>query len=131
MSTVTFLVAVAAIVFAISFMRSATHTDRTGDAQVVAQLRKAGSDLSKPHPVEFFLYFPSKAAADRVSDKLNSMGFHVAVEPAVQGKLPWLTYATKSMVPATAELERLRSVFDVLSAREQGKYDGWGTPIVQ
>ncbi|UUZ47407.1 ribonuclease E inhibitor RraB [Massilia sp. B-10] len=78
MSTVTFLVAVAAIVFAISFMRSATHADRTGDAQVVAQLRKAGSDLSKPHPVEFFLYFPSKAAADRVSDKLNSMGFHVA-----------------------------------------------------
>lgn len=54
MSTVTFLVAVAAIVFAISFMRSATHADWTGDAQVVAQLRKAGSDLSKPHPVEFF-----------------------------------------------------------------------------
>jgi hypothetical protein len=131
MSSAKFLIAVAVIIFAISFMRSATRTDRTGDAEVVAQLRKAGSDLSKPHPIEFFLYFPSKAAADRVSDKLNSMGFHAAVEPPVQGKLPWLTYATKNMVPATAELERLRSVFDALSASEQGEYDGWGTPIVQ
>ena len=131
MSSAKFLAAAAVIVFAISFTKSATHSDRSGDAEVVAQLRKAGSDLSKPHPVEFFLYFPSKAAADRVSDKLNSMGFDVAVEPAAQGKLPWLAYATKSMVPASAELERLRSVFDALSASEQGEYDGWETPIVQ
>ena len=131
MSTVKFLVAVAAIIFAISFVRSATHTNLSGDAEVVAQLRRAGSDLSKQHPVEFFLYFPSKSAADRVSGRLNSMGFNAVVEPAATGKLPWLTYATKNMVPEAAELERLRGVLDALSESEQGEYDGWGTPIVK
>jgi hypothetical protein len=29
------------------------------DQQVLDQLKKAGSDLSKPHNIEFFLYFPT------------------------------------------------------------------------
>ncbi len=28
------------------------------DQMVLDQLRKAGSDLSKPHKIDFFLYFP-------------------------------------------------------------------------
>ena len=29
------------------------------DQQVLDQLKKAGSDLSKPHKIEFYLYFPT------------------------------------------------------------------------
>jgi len=130
-STTFVLVAAAVVVAAIFFMRQAKPPELSGDAQVVAQLRKAGSDLSKPHPVEFFMYFPSEIGAKHVSDKLNSIGFNAETKPAASGNLPWLTLATRSMVPEVAELERLRTVLSELSASEQGTYDGWGTPIVK
>src|SRR5882672_8366400 len=33
------------------------------DQQVLDQLKKAGSNLSKPHDIEFFLYFQTKESA--------------------------------------------------------------------
>jgi hypothetical protein len=34
------------------------------DQQILDQLKKAGSDLAKPHDIEFFLYFPTEPAAN-------------------------------------------------------------------
>jgi len=35
------------------------------DQQILDQLKKAGSDLAKPHDIEFFLYFPTEPAGTR------------------------------------------------------------------
>ncbi|HXE42414.1 MAG TPA: ribonuclease E inhibitor RraB, partial [Candidatus Baltobacteraceae bacterium] len=35
------------------------------DESVLIQLKKAGSDLSKTHKIEFFLYFPTQAKAEQ------------------------------------------------------------------
>ena len=132
-STTYLLVIVAAAVVSTSacFMRPAKPQKPSADAQVIAQLRNAGSDLSKPHQIEFFMYFPSEAGAKHVSMRLVSLGFTAEVKRAASGSVPWLTLAKRSMIPEVAELERLRVVLGQLSASEQGNYDGWGTPIVK
>jgi hypothetical protein len=100
------------------------------DAQVLAQLRMAGPDLSKPHPIEFFLYAPTKEAAQRLESQVRALHFETKVQPAAQGS-QWLVLATKSMVPKQADLVLVRQQFSALAAAEKGEYDGWGTPVVK
>jgi hypothetical protein len=100
------------------------------DAQVIDQLRKAGSELSKPHPIEFFLYVPTREAAERLASKLITIKFETKITASPQAA-QWLVSATKSMVPDEAELMAIRKVFTALAAVENGEYDGWGTPVVK
>ena len=100
------------------------------DAQVLAQLKMAGSDLSKPHPMEFFLYAPTKEAAERLELKVQALHFETKVQPAAKGP-DWLVLATKSMVPKQADLALIREQFTALAAAEKGEYDGWGSAVVQ
>jgi len=130
-SSLAILVLIALVAAGAFSLRRADAQQLSGDAQVVAQLRQAGSDLGKPHTVEFFMYFPAEASAKHVAERLKNMGFKAEVKPAAQGALPWLTFATRSMVVEVAELERLRQVLTGLSAAEHGEYDGWGTSIVK
>ena len=100
------------------------------DAAVLAQLRKAGSNLSKPHKIEFFLYFPSEAVANEAGARAKQAGFDVDVRRAAKGP-DWLCFATKTMVPQLAALQRIRREFDALAASLGGEYDGWGTGVVK
>ena len=126
------LIVVIVAVLATVLMRRTAAQSHGGDAAVIEQLRIAGSDLEKPHTVEFFLYFPSEAAAQHIAQKLDSMGFAPEVKAAAEGaSLPWLLFATRSMVPKVEELSRLRVLLSELAIAEQGEYDGWGTSIVQ
>lgn len=129
-TSIVITVVVALVVGAGLFLnRASAQTDP--DSLVLTQLRKAGSNLGKPHDIEFFLYFPSEAAAGRVASKLRADGFGVTVSPAAGGGSDWLALATRSMVPEAKELVRLRSMFTLLSSAEKGNYDGWGTPVVK
>lgn len=99
------------------------------DQQVLAQLQKAGSNLSKPHAIEFFLYFPTQSAAERAANRIREMGFSPDVRRAAQVD-SWLCFATKEMIPSQNALESIRSDFSSLAASLGGDYDGWGTPVV-
>lgn len=99
------------------------------DTQVIAQLRQAGSDLRKPHPIEFFFYTPTAAAADRLAQQLRSEGFAVQAQPAATGS-DWSVQATKSLIPDAADMTSRRKRFEAMASAEQGSYDGWGTPVV-
>ena len=100
------------------------------DEAVLNQLRKAGSDLSKPHPVEFFLYFPSQDFAERAKTHVQSAGFAAKVEHAAQGET-WLCFATKSAVPELATMQKIRKDLGALATSLSGVYDGWGTSVVK
>ncbi len=100
------------------------------DQQVLDQLKKAGSNLKKPHNIEFFLYFPTKAAAQRVAQELKKDKFIVKVERGSQGP-DWLCFATRKMVPAHAALVGLRKRFDAMANKFKGTYDGWGSQVVK
>lgn len=100
------------------------------DDSVLIQLRKAGSDLSKPHSIEFFLYFPTAVTAEQAASHIRKGDFEVNVKKAEKGS-EWLCFATKTMVPELAAFQRIRTDFNSLSNSLGGEYDGWGTPVVK
>jgi regulator of RNase E activity RraB len=111
----------------LDLFRSKQRTDL--DQSVLVQLRKSGSDLSKPHNIEFFLYFPSQSVAEKASLNIRDAGFEVEVKRAAQGD-SWLCFATKTMIPALPDLQRIRQSFMALAGSMDGEYDGWGTQVV-
>jgi len=124
------LAVIGAVVLGLFAWPRIARAQQDPDAQVLAQLREAGSDLSKPHPIEFFLYAPTKEAAERLESKVRALHFQTKVQPAAQGS-EWLVLATKSMILKVADLASVREKFTALAAAEKGVYDGWGTPVVK
>jgi hypothetical protein len=110
--------------------REAEKKELSPDQQVLDQLRGAGSNLEKPHPVEFFLYFPTEELADRAAGEIKAEGFDIKVELGAD-KSSWLCQATKQMIPRYEDLTRIRKRFDEIARKFQGEYDGWGTPVVK
>jgi len=100
------------------------------DETLLKQLKKAGSDLSKPHKLEFYLYFPTQSAATEVAATIKSAGFETEVKPAGTGR-SWLCYATKTMVPELKALQKARHDFTAIATAKGGQYDGWGTEVVE
>ena len=98
------------------------------DESALIQLRKAGSDRSKPHKIEFFLYFPTRAIAEQAASRIRDAAFQGDVQSAAKGDA-WLCFATKTMVPELAALQKIRRDFDVLAVSLKGAYDGWGTTV--
>ncbi len=103
---------------------------KASDAQVIEQLTKGGSKLTRPHNIEFRFYFPSGELAERVNTTLRADGFQVSVEEVVQGN-QYILRAARAMVPLLSELQSLRSRFDELATREGGIYDGWSAGVVK
>jgi regulator of RNase E activity RraB len=101
---------------------------RDPNKDVLAQLVKAGSNLSKPHNVEFFLYFPSQTAAEQAASNLRDDGFQVQVDTAAQGN-DWLCLATKTMAPELSALRKISEDLENLAESLAGNYDGWGTEV--
>ena len=128
---VAIVVAVAVVANAGLFFGRNAQAQMSPDAQVIAQLKKAGSNVSKPHPIEFYLYFPTREAAERVAGKVRALGCGIKrVDPAASGP-GWLVLATKTMVPIEAELVKLRKEFEFLAKVEKGEYDGWETQVLK
>jgi regulator of RNase E activity RraB len=100
------------------------------DGSVLVQLRRVGSDLSKPHNLEFFLYFPTQSVAEEAALQIRNAGFEVEVKKGAQGD-QWLCFATKTMVPDLPDLQKIRHNFVPLAASIDGEYDGWGTQVVK
>lgn len=98
------------------------------DEQVIVQLRKAGSNLTLPHNIEFFLYFPTQEAPNKSANRIEPKGFKVEVKNASAGS-EWLCLATKKMIPSLENLQENRIYFDDLTSSLGGVYDGWGTEI--
>ena len=107
-----------------------TNSQSDPDQQVLDQLKAAGSDLSKSHKIEFFLYFPSEEKAKNAAVDLRKEGLTAEVRTAAIGA-DWLCFGTKEMVPRHSELVRLRKVFERLAKNLNGEYDGWGSPVVK
>lgn len=98
------------------------------DQQVLDQLKKAGSDLSKPHNIDFFLYFPTDALANEAAKEVGTEVDRLRIQRGA-GTADWLCLANKRMVPKHEELVRLRKRFNEIVRRYDGEYDGWGAQV--
>ena len=99
------------------------------DQAALDSLRDAGSDLTKIHPFDFYLYHDKESGARQICGALNAQGFQVEVrEGAVQGE--WLCLASLSFVPSIQKLSDLKSTFEDLISIYGGEYDGWETVVI-
>ena len=98
------------------------------DELVRRQLQKAGSNLAKPHHIDFFLYLPTETAANTAASRIREEGFDATVKPPLDTSM-WLCAATRTIIPELSELQGIRRDFDRLTRELDGNYDGWGTEI--
>jgi hypothetical protein len=129
--TIIVVIALVALVATGVFVACGADAQAGRDADVIALLKKAGSDLSKPHPIEFYLYLPTREAAERVAAKVRALGCGIK-RVGSEGSGPgWLVLATKTMVPVEAELAKLGKEFEALAKVENGEYDGWEAQVTK
>ncbi len=107
--------------------REASDPDDVPDSVVVDNLREAGSDLSRPHAIDFNLYVPTEDAATKIEKQLGAQGFEVIVD---QNDEDWSVTATKKMVPDPDEITKVGNSLRKLAEAEGGEYDGWGAAVV-
>ena len=99
------------------------------DQAALDSLRDAGSDLSKVHPFDFYLYHENKAGAQLICAELEQSGFQVSVsEGAIQGE--WLCLGTLNILPSAEKLSELSHIFEELINTYGGEYDGWETIVI-
>lgn len=102
--------------------------DEDPDGTTLDELARAGSDLTREHLVEFFLYLPDEAAAEDTAAVLRREGFETQVKPN-EKEGDWSLLATRRMRPELAPLRAVRDRLTALVAARNGSYDGWGTEV--
>ena len=98
------------------------------DQKSLEELRTAGSDLSKVHSIQFYLYVPSEQDAKAAAKTLQERDFNTVVKEGTRGK-NWLCLGQKSMTPTMEHVTEVRELFESLAAQYHGKYDGWKAPV--
>ena len=99
-----------------------------GDRLVIKALKENGSDLSKPHAIDFFFDFPVAKSAQQVCAKLEGEGYAPHVTASDDGD-NHTCRAVKKMVPDLEVMQKLTLRFNELAAKHGGVYDGWGCPV--
>ena len=99
------------------------------DQAALDSLREAGSDFTKIHPFDFYLYHPDQSGAEQICVQLRAQGFQISMsEGAVPGE--WLCLASLSFIPSIEKLSELQDVFEALITQYGGEYDGWETIVI-
>jgi regulator of RNase E activity RraB len=98
------------------------------DRVVLQQLREAGSDLSKPHQIEFYLYFPTEETAGKAAEKLEAEGFEGEMRRAPD-LTRWMCLVYQQMVPELPKIAALKRRLGKLAQEFGGEYDGWETNV--
>lgn len=98
------------------------------DQAVLDQLAAAGSDLSKPHHVEFYLYFPTEQAAQQAAEKLEAEGFEGEMKRAADLS-SWLCLVNQQMVPDLPKITATKRRLAAVAREFGGEYDGWETKV--
>lgn len=98
------------------------------DRLTIRGLQQAGSNLSLPHDVEFFFYFPTKTVALEVAELLKQDGYATLVERTVEGD-KYSCQAAKSLILNVVEMSKLTVHLNALANRHGGEFDGWGAEV--
>ena len=89
-----------------------------------------GSDITRPHSFDFYLYVPTELAARQAADKIRESEFAAEVLPAAS-RSDWLCRATITIVPEVAPLDDIGSFFTQVAASLHGDFDGWESDVIK
>jgi len=99
------------------------------DARVIAALKDAGSDLTKPHPIDFyFVEFPDRVSADRFAQSLRDTGWKFDVHQSPDSS-DWTVIASTVMVPDAYEISLTSAKLRKIAPQYGGDYDGWEAAV--
>jgi hypothetical protein len=100
------------------------------DRQTLVALRDAGADLTKPTEVNFYLYFPTQAAAADAASQAQTPELPARVMPAADGKA-WLCFVSGTMVPSESAIRAASARLQAVASALGGDYDGWEAAVSQ
>jgi hypothetical protein len=114
----------------------ATVDDDAPDAPVLAQLRAAGADLTKPTAIRHYLYVPTRAQAEQATAELAARGFVPELRPPAGPQhgdhgygTEWAVIAVETRIPSPEHIRASRTVFVRLATTFGGVYDGWEAAV--
>jgi len=113
-------------------VRTIPNDPDVGDAAVISELQKEGSDVTRETSVIHYLYVPSEEAAQEASASLCRRGFTTDItepESSEPGDT-WAVIALEKAVPSALHLRTVRPTFTALAREYGGDYDGWEARIV-
>ena len=101
--------------------------------KTIQALVDAGSDPSKPHPLEHHFYFNSSDSLNALMAKGKSSGYRVANlgDNVQEGKRYWYGDLIKETVLKINLINKENSLMLKLASEFNANYDGWGTPVVE
>lgn len=100
------------------------------DDRMLALMTERGMDLTESREVDFWLYFNTRAAAEKAADEARLSGYRPQVKEPIPGFNRWLCLASRTMVLNAESLALERAGFEALTARLGGEFDGWGVAVV-
>ena len=98
------------------------------DRQTLHALRDAGADLTKPTEVNFYLYFPTEAAATAAAAQAWSSSLPTRVVPGAMDS-GWLCLASGTLVPTDEAIRAASTRLQAVAAEHGGEYDGWEAAV--
>ena len=100
------------------------------DRQTLDALRNAGADLTRPTEVNFYLYFPTQAAATNAAAQAQTPELPARVMPGADGKA-WLCFVSGTMVPTELAIRAASTRLQAVATALGGEYDGWEAAIAK
>lgn len=99
-------------------------------AEVLQQLGEMGSDITRPHNFDFYLYFPSEDTAKLAAAKCRESEFVCEVMRGAT-HANWLCRATITIMPNDAPLDKVGKFFNQIVVALKGDFDGWESDVVK
>ncbi|MNM50150.1 RNase E inhibitor protein [compost metagenome] len=111
---------------------SAQSVAEQQDARVIENLVAAGSDTSKLHDIDFFMFLPSESQAELAAAEIEQLGYVVvSIDQPPANQSQWQLHATRRMVPQLDAMTATTRTLEALASKCGGDYDGWGTGVVE
>jgi hypothetical protein len=118
---------------------TAAEYQQSVDQQVMLRLRESGDTLTQPREVDHLLILPTAEAAEEVRGVLRQRGFRIK-EPtpddedesvSAEDTQEHAVECSRSDTPNQEEFLELTMSLLLLANEHGGRYDGWGSPVVQ
>jgi hypothetical protein len=95
------------------------------DLQTLADLRRAGADLSRPQTPVYFLLFGDEAGARAARRAAEAEGFGTLKLMRVRDSAHWALILTRIMPLSLDNVTSASRSLQAIAVRYDGRYDGW------
>lgn len=95
---------------------------------ILRLLKKRGSNLGKPHAIEYYVYFKSKASARKARAVIREKGFHVELLTDSSGRR-WICLSIIEFIPSYKAILAAKRKLNALAKPWGGWCGGWGTQV--